>query len=130
MCNLNIIEIGERNMSVLQGILLDEINRQERNIAGYKNLLKSLPRGTIFIRKIGNQSFAYRKRKENGKVVSEYLGNIESQKAKDEILRSEDYKNIKHELAIATRELERLRKAYNTYVRKRRGTEDDSPYFK
>ena len=65
-------------MSVLQGVLLEEIQRLEKNIESYEIMLSQLPRGTIFIKSIGSSAFAYRKRKEGKKVISEYLGNIES----------------------------------------------------
>ena len=83
-------------------------------------MLLSLPRGSIFIRKIGESSFAYRKRKENGKVVSEYLGNINDEKAQQQIELSNDYKRIKNNLRVAQNELEKLRKAYKAYDRQRK----------
>ena len=102
-------------MAVIQGVLLEEINRLEKNIANYQKMLSSLPRGSIFIRKIGQSSFAYRKRKENGKVVSDYLGNINNDKVKKEIELSRDYKRISNNIRIAKRELVKLRRAYKVY---------------
>ena len=102
-------------MSVLQGVLLEEIQRLEKNIAHYNEMLKSLPRGSIFIRKMGNSSFVYRRKKEHGKVVSEYLGNSNSEEVKKQIELSQDYKRIKNNLRIANVELGKLRKAYKVY---------------
>ena len=106
-------------MSVLNSVLLEEIERLERNISEYQKILSSLPRGSIFIRKIGGSSYAYRKRKENGKIVSEYLGNIDSDEAKRQIELSEEYKRIKSNIKIGNEELMKIRKAYHFYARKR-----------
>ncbi len=102
-------------MSVLQNVLLEEIQRLEKNIKAYETMLSQLPRGTIFIKPIGNSSFVYRKRKEGKKVISEYLGNIRSNKVDKEIEASKEYKRIKNNLSIAKRELEKIRRAYKAY---------------
>ena len=103
-------------MSVIQGVLLEEINRLEKNISHYQSLLLSLPKGALFIRKMGNSSFAYRKWKENGKVVSEYLGNVNDNEVKKQIELSNEYKRIKNNIRIANNELRLLKKAYKHYA--------------
>lgn len=105
-------------MSILQGVLLEEIERLEKNISNYINMLSSLPRGTIFIRKMGNSSYVYRKRKEKGVVISEYLGKSEDEEVKKQIELSNEYKRIHNNLKTTEKELKRLRKAYKTYDRK------------
>ena len=102
-------------MAIIKGVLFDEIQRLENNIATYQEMLLSLPRGSIFIRKMGNSFYAYRKRKENGVVVSEYLGNINNENIQKEIELSKDYKRIKNNIRIAKQELVRLKKAYSVY---------------
>lgn len=105
------------NMSVVQGVLNEEINRLKSNIVSYEQMLLSLPRGTIFIRKVGNSLFVYRKRKENGKVLSEYIGSFNSENTKKEIEKSKDYKRIKNNIRIAKKELVKLERAVNVYGR-------------
>ena len=102
-------------MAIIQGVLLEEMDRLEKNIKHYQEMLNSLPRGSIFIRKVGQSSFAYRKWKENGKVISEYLGNINNDKVKKEIELSRDYKRISNNIRIAKIELMKLRRAYKAY---------------
>lgn len=102
-------------MAVIEGVLLEEINRQEKIIAHYQGMLDSLPRGSIFVRKMGESSFVYRKRKENGKVVSEYLGNINSEDVQKQIELSKEYKRISDNLRIAKKELVKLKRAYKPY---------------
>ncbi len=102
-------------MSVLQGVLFEEIERLERVISNYKEKLSSLPRGSIFVRKMGKSSFVYRKRKENGVVISEYLGNFDDQEVKKQIELSEEYKRVKQNIRSARMELEKLKRAYKVY---------------
>ena len=102
-------------MSVLEGVLLEEVQRLEKNIFEYQKRLSVLPRGTIYIKKIGESSFAYRKRKEKGKVISEYLGNINNADVKKEIELSKEYKRIKNNLRLTNQELCKLRKAVKAY---------------
>lgn len=106
-------------MSVFQGVLIEEIGRSKRNVDNYQRLLNSLPRGTIFVRKIGNDFYVYRKRKEAGKVISQYLGKEGSVSANEGIKLSEEYKRIKNNLKIAKLELEKLERAYRVYDWKR-----------
>lgn len=102
-------------MSILKGVLQEEIVRLERNIKSYSEMLLSLPKGSIFIRKMGGSSFAYRKWKENGKVVSQYLGNINDANVQKQIELSNEYKRIKGNIRVAKQELLKLRKAYKIY---------------
>ena len=74
-----------------------------------------MPRGSIFVRKMGKSSFVYRKRKENGVVISEYLGNFDDQEVKKQIELSEEYKRVKQNIRSARMELEKLKRAYKVY---------------
>lgn len=104
-------------MSVLQEVLKEEIERLQRNISHYENIISKLPKGCIFIRKIGNSSYAYRKRKEKGKVISVYLGNIECEYTQQQIQLTEEYKRIQHNIKVSKSELLKLKKAYSVYER-------------
>jgi len=102
-------------MSVIQSILNEEVLRLEKNIAQYNKMVLSLPKGSIFIRKIGNSFFVYRKRRENGKVVSQYLGNKKSKEAQRQIELSHEYHRICSNIKVAEKELKKLRKACKAY---------------
>ena len=103
-------------MAIIKGVLQEELNRLERNISQYENMLLKLPRGSIFIRQMGHASFVYRRRKENNKVVSEYLGNINSKNAQEQIKLSNEYKRISQNIRIAKIEVKKLKKAYKVYA--------------
>lgn len=105
-------------MSVFEGVIREEIERLSRNIFSYSEMLKKLPKGSLFIRKNYNSYFVYRRRREGNKIVSEYLGPLESEKAQEEINRSNEYKRIKDNIKIAQEELSELKKAAKVYDRK------------
>lgn len=102
-------------MAVVEGVLFEEVERLNKNIKRYEDMLNDLPRGSIFIRQMGSSSFAYRKRKENGKVLSEYLGNIENDEVQKQIELSQEYKRIKNNIRIAKKELIKLQRALKAY---------------
>lgn len=102
-------------MSIVESVLREELERLANNIASYEKILASLPRGSIYIDKDGSSSFAYRKWKENGRIVSQYLGNVEKDEVKAQIKLSKDYKRIKGDLRLAKIEYEKLRKALKHY---------------
>lgn len=102
-------------MSIFQGVLSEEISRSKRSVDNYQRLLDSLPRGTIFVRRMGNEYYVYRRRKESGRVISQYLGKEGSLEAKEGIRLSNEYKRIKNNLRIAKSELKKLERAYHVY---------------
>ena len=104
-------------MSVLEGVLREELARLSANISAYKEKLKNLPRGTIFIRKDYNSYFVYRRRREGSKIVSEYIGPLDSLRAQEEMDKSSDYKRVKNNLKIANEEYSKLKKAVRAYDR-------------
>ena len=102
-------------MSILEGILREELDRLESNLLAFKNKLTGLPRGTIYISKMYNSSFVYRKKKENGKVVSEYIGPLNDEKSRIAIEEAKDYKRIKSIISDGNKELKKIRKALKAY---------------
>lgn len=102
-------------MSVLEGVLKEELVRLESNLLSFKKKLTKLPRGTIYIAKIYNSSFVYRKRKENGKVISEYIGPLKSKKSQEAIEQAKDYKRLKRMISNGNKELTKLRKVVKVY---------------
>lgn len=105
-------------MRFIEGTLLDEISELKREIAACEAKLLSLPRGSIFIRKMGNSSFAYRKRKENGKVISEYLGNVDSLEVKRQMRLSQEYKLTKKDLRRLKKRLANIEKALKIFLKR------------
>ena len=102
-------------MSVLEGVLLEEKNRLESIVLEYKKMLDKLPNGAVYIRKMNNSSFVYRRRRQGGKIISEYLGSINEARAKEAIENYNERKRIKSNLRIAKSELIKIVKVVKTY---------------
>ncbi len=102
-------------MSVIEGVLKEEVKRLEESIRFFSNMLKSIPRGSIFIQKINNKYFVYRKKKVNNKVVSEYIGKKGSKQSNDAIKDAVKYRQVKNDLRIAKSEYKKLRRVYKIY---------------
>ena len=73
-------------MSVFEGVIREEIERLESNIFSYKKMLEKLPKGSIFIRKNYHSYFVYRRHREKDKIISDYLGPLESLNAQVDIV--------------------------------------------
>ena len=102
-------------MSVLEGVLLEELERIKRNIASYNSILSSLPKGYIFMQEINGNSYCYRKHRENGKIISEYLGPNGSDIVKEAQSNYLERKRVEANLRILRKDEKRLIKALRHY---------------
>jgi len=103
------------NMSVIEDVLKEEVKRLEGNIHFFSNMLKSIPRGTVSIQKINNNYFVYRKKKVDGRVVSEYIGKKGSKESIKAFEDAEKYRKVKKDLRITMSEYKKLRRVYKIY---------------
>ena len=60
---------------LVKSVFQDELERTDRLIRRYEEEVSSLPKGSLFKRKIGNQEYVYLNYRESDKVVSKFLGN-------------------------------------------------------
>lgn len=60
--------------TIIRGVLEEELERNSRIKKRYIDEIEQLPKGSILLRKIGNQKYYYLKFRENRKVVSKYIG--------------------------------------------------------
>ena len=94
-------------MSVLiSGWLLDEYRRLKEVLPYYEEKLKGFPKGSISIRKVGNEEYAYLNYREDGKMKSEYIGSVFSSEyfeMKDKIAERnflvKEIRNIKNQIS-------------------------------
>lgn len=64
------------NSELLKSVFQDELERTNRLIKRYEAELGTLPKGSVFKRKIGNQEYLYLNYRNGGKVLSKFLGNV------------------------------------------------------
>lgn len=113
-------------MSVLESVLIEEGNRLNNLISVYEVNLQNLSRGTIFIRKMRNSYFVYKKYKENNKTITIYLGPKGSEEANNGIKEAAEYKRVTENLRNAKANYESLIRAIKAYNRKKTSYIDKS----
>lgn len=99
--------------SLLKGFLSDELERTNRMLLRYSEQLKSYPKGSVYIKKSGKQKYIYRVHRENNRVISECLGNVDAVNSDEIFMQSESRKNIENiiaDLLIEKKDLEKILK--------------------
>ena len=94
----------------LRAVFFDEYERNKRLLERYKKELISLPKGSIFKRKIGNKEYYYLNYREGKKVISKFLGKVESYDIEELIKNINHRKEIESLLKKITSEQKELEK--------------------
>ena len=102
-------------MSVLEGVLKEELERIQRNIGSYEAILASLPKGYLFKQEIGGNFYCYRKHREGAKILSEYIGPSESEEANKARADYAERKRAEANLRALRKEEAKLIKALRHY---------------
>ena len=63
------------NSELLKPVFQDELDRTTPMIQRYESELETLPKGSVFKRKIGNQEYFYMSYRDGSKVISKFLDN-------------------------------------------------------
>ena len=61
---------------VVKAVFQDELERNHRLVARYEKELETLPKGSIFKRKIGNQEYLYLNYRDEERVISKFLASF------------------------------------------------------
>jgi len=108
---------ADDNISVIKGVLEEELERNRRMKSRYVLELEKLPKGSIFIRNIGNQEYCYLKYRENGKIIAKYLGNkktIDIGKLNELIIERKHIESVIKRLLDEEKEIEKVIKPRRT----------------
>jgi len=98
-------------MSLVFGILEEEIARLEKLVAECDKVLEALPKESVHIRKINGKSYLYSMKRKCNKVISRYVGEYlkeNAQKAIDQDNIRRAYKQRKKEALTSIKEIRRL----------------------
>jgi len=93
---------------VVKAVFQDELERNQRLTARYEKELESLPKGSIFKRKIGNQEYLYLNYREGEKVISKFLGKCDEFNANElqiQLDKRKEYKQLLKKLKLEQKEL-------------------------
>lgn len=61
----------------VRAVLLDELERNGRLLARYRQEVDRLPKGSVYQRRIGGQCYLYLSYRENAKTISKFLGKVD-----------------------------------------------------
>lgn len=93
---------------VVKAVFQDELERNQRLIARYEKELESLPKGSIFKRKIGKQEYLYLNYREGEKVISKFLGKsgeFNSEELQLQLNKRKEFKQLLKKLNLEQKEL-------------------------
>ena len=71
----------DRAMSTVFHIMKDEFNRLKSAEEAYCKAMEGLPVGSARIKHLRNRDYLYLKRREGEKIITDYIGPVESEKA-------------------------------------------------
>ncbi len=93
---------------VIQAVLKDELDRNQRLISRYEKEIENLPKGSIFCRKIGNQEYLYLNYRDGKKVISKFLGksdNFNSEELVFQLNKRKEYVQLVKKLKAEQKEI-------------------------
>lgn len=93
---------------VVKAVFQDELERNRRLVSRYEKELETLPKGSIYKRKIGNHEYLYLNYREGNKVVSKFLGKKEtfdSDELHAQINKRNEYKQLIKKLKLEQKDL-------------------------
>ncbi len=93
---------------VIKAVFQDELERNQRLVARYEKELESLPKGSVFKRKIGNHEYLYLNYRDGEKVISKFLGKMDEfniQELQLQLDKRKEYKALLKKLNIEQKEL-------------------------
>lgn len=102
-------------MSILEGVLKEELDREQKNIIAYQEMLSSYKKGYIFCQNIKGKNYCYRKYREGNKIISEYIGLENSKEAIEAKENYKERKRIEANLKKLRKEEQKLIKALKHY---------------
>ncbi|MGN0728030.1 hypothetical protein [Treponema sp.] len=95
---------------LIRSVFLDELERHKRMILRYEKETESLPKGSVFKRKIGNQEYLYLNYRDGKKVYSKFLGkpgNFDLQDLQEKLNRRKELSALLKKMNKELKELEK-----------------------
>ena len=105
-------------MSVVNGILREELDRLERLQAKYSAMLEALPKGALRKKKIGQKIYFYLVLRKGDQVVTEYLCQGDSPKAKSSEEQDAKRRDIKSKFKSVKEDIAEIRRSLGKLARK------------
>ena len=97
-------------MGIISDILKDEYERLKLLEAQYITQLKTFPKGALSKRRRSGKFYLYLVFRENKKVITQYVGKLDSDRAKEVIQRVQERKQIEKKLQKVQKDLKELKR--------------------
>ena len=101
--------------SVFKSVLEEELERNLKKQVIFRNEFLKYKKGSLVISIIHGNKYLYRKYRSNNKIISEYIGLVDSDAAKEAYKNRNKYLQLKQDLKELKDEEIRLRKAIKIY---------------
>lgn len=101
--------------SVLKGVLIEELERNLQKQRVFSNELAKYPKGSLVIVRIHGDQYLYRKYRDVKRIISIYIGPINSDEAKKAYADRDKYLKLKQDIKDLQEEEKKLRKAIDIY---------------
>lgn len=98
-------------MGYLKSILDEEYRRLKALVEKYLTEINQFPKGSVSLKKRGEREYLYLSYRRGGKVISEYVGSVTSEKAKRVLKQIERRKLFEKKLRQAAENLAEVEKA-------------------
>ena len=102
--------------NVLLGVLKEELERNLQKQRVFLNEFAKYPKGSLCVINIHGDEYVYRKYREGNKIISKYIGQVNSDSAKEAYKNREEYLKLKQDLKELKEEEIKLRKAIKIYT--------------
>lgn len=106
----NVGQKREYRMGIISDILKDEYERLKTLETQYLDKLKDLPKGSLSKRKRSGNTYLYLMYRAGNKVITKYVGRIDSEKSIQLIKQVEKRKQIEEKLRQVKKDLNELKK--------------------
>lgn len=96
------------NSELVKAVLQDELERNRRLLSRYKKEVENLPKGSIYIRNIGNHQYIYLNYRDGKKVISKFIGkkeNLNIEALQIQLEKRKEYKLLLKKLKQEQKEL-------------------------
>ncbi len=101
--------------SVLKSVLEEELKRNLQKQRVFSDELNKYPKGSLVVVKIHGDQYLYRKFREGKKIISNYIGPINSKEAECAYKAREKYIKLKQDAKDLKEEELKLRKVIHAY---------------
>ena len=101
--------------SILKGVLIEELERNLQKQRVFSNELAKYPKGSLVVVKVHGDRYLYRKYRDGERIISVYIGPVNSDEAKKAYADRDKYLKLKQDIKDLKEEEKKLKKAVEIY---------------